>query len=94
MPNCDKNKGAILQRAIEYICQLQEEKKTIDHQFEQHNLTTSHAITEISQSNQKLKAEVGRRNDIALKWLQRCRDAGLEFDDYEEEKELQSFEMK
>jgi hypothetical protein len=30
VPNCDKNKGAILQRAIEYILQLQEEKKNID----------------------------------------------------------------
>lgn len=90
VPNCDKNKGAILQRAIEYICQLQEEKKTIDDRFEQHSLTASHAITEISQSNQKLKAEVSRRNNIALKWLQRCRDAGLEFDDYEDAKELES----
>lgn len=94
MPNCDKNKGAILQRAIEYICQLQEEKKAMEHRFEQNNLTTSHAITEISQSNQKLKAEVDRRNNIAMKWLQRCRDAGLEFDDYEDAKELESAEME
>lgn len=94
MPNCDKNKGAILQRAIEYICQLQEEKKTIDNRFEQHTLTINHTISEISQSNQKLKAEVDRRNNIALKWLQRCRDAGLEFDDYEEAKELQSSEVE
>lgn len=94
MPNCDKNKGAILQRAIEYICTLQEEKKTIDDRFEQHSLTANHAITEISTSNQKLKAEVNRRNNIALKWLQRCREAGLEFDDYEEAKELETFEME
>lgn len=94
MPNCDKNKGAILQRAIEYICQLQEEKKSIDERFEQHSLTANHAIAEISQSNSKLKAEVGRRNNIALKWLQRCRDAGLEFDDYEEAKELEKLEME
>ncbi|KAJ5689410.1 bHLH domain-containing protein [Penicillium macrosclerotiorum] len=94
VPNCDKNKGAILQRAIEYICQLQEEKKNIDERFEQHSLTATHAINEISASNQKLKQEVSRRNGIALKWLQRCRDAGLDFDDYEDSKELETFDLE
>ncbi|CAI7588599.1 bHLH domain-containing protein [Penicillium cosmopolitanum] len=94
VPNCDKNKGAILQRAIEYICQLQDEKKNIDERFEQHSLTTNHALSEISASNQKLKAEVSRRNNMAQKWLQRCRDAGLEFDDYEDVKELETFDLE
>ncbi|KAJ5104849.1 hypothetical protein NUU61_002196 [Penicillium alfredii] len=94
VPNCDKNKGAILQRAIEYICHLQEEKKNTDERFEQHSLTTTHAISEISTSNAKLKAEISRRNHIALKWLQRCRDAGLEFDDFEEARELETFDLE
>lgn len=93
VPNCDKNKGAILQRTIEYMGQLQDEKRLIDQRFEQHSLTTNQAINEITASNSKLKAEVGRRNNIALKWLQRCRDAGLEFDDYEEAKDLENFNM-
>ncbi|KAF7716726.1 Basic-region helix-loop-helix (bHLH) transcription factor [Penicillium ucsense] len=92
VPNCDKNKGAILQRAIEYICQLQDDKKNMDERFEQHSLTANHAINEISASNQKLKQEISRRNAIAAKWLQRCRDAGLEFDDYEEAKELETLD--
>lgn len=94
VPNCDKNKGAILQRAIEYILQLQEEKKNTEEQFEKHSLTANHAIAEISNSNSKLKGEVVRRNNLALKWLQRCRDAGLEFDDYEDSKELETLEME
>ncbi|KAJ6034856.1 hypothetical protein N7499_002073 [Penicillium canescens] len=94
VPNCDKNKGAILQRAIEYILQLQEEKKNTEEQFEKHSLTANHAIAEISNSNSKLKGEVSRRNNLALKWLQRCRDAGLEFDDYEDSKELETLEME
>ncbi|KAJ5562605.1 hypothetical protein N7535_002948 [Penicillium sp. DV-2018c] len=94
VPNCDKNKGAILQRAIEYIQQLQEEKKIVDEQFEKHSLTAGHAINEISNANAKLKSELARRNNIALKWLTRCRDAGLEFDDYEESKELESLETE
>ncbi|KAL1974554.1 hypothetical protein VTN31DRAFT_4758 [Thermomyces dupontii] len=88
VPNCDKNKGAILQRAIEYIVQLQEERKQMNTRWEQNNLTTTQALNEISAQNAKLKAEVNRRGEIARKWLQRARDAGLEFDDYEDEKEL------
>lgn len=56
-------------------------------------MTTSHAINEISGQNSKLKIEVNRRGDIAQKWLQRCRDAGLEFDDYEEAKELEALDV-
>lgn len=93
VPNCDKNKGAILQRAIEYINQLHEEKRQMSERWEQSNMTTSHAINEISAQNSKLKVEVNRRGDIALKWLQRCRDAGLEFDDYEEAKELEPLDV-
>ncbi|KAL2000640.1 hypothetical protein VTN02DRAFT_2805 [Thermoascus thermophilus] len=93
VPNCDKNKGAILQRAIEYICQLHEEKKSMTERWEQSNMTTTHAINEISAQNAKLKGEVNRRGDIALKWIQRCRDAGLEFDDYEDEKDLGQLEI-
>ncbi|KAL4947628.1 hypothetical protein BDW69DRAFT_110192 [Aspergillus filifer] len=93
VPNCDKNKGAILQRAIEYINQLHEDKRLMSERWEQSNMTTGQAINEISAQNSKLKVEVNRRGDIALKWLQRCRDAGLEFDDYEESKELEALEV-
>lgn len=93
VPNCDKNKGAILQRAIEYINQLHEDKRQMGERWEQSNMTTSHAINEISSQNSKLKVEVNRRGDIAQKWLQRCRDAGLEFDDYEEAKELEALDI-
>ncbi|KAL1967668.1 hypothetical protein VTN77DRAFT_2925 [Rasamsonia byssochlamydoides] len=94
VPNCDKNKGAILQRAIEYIVQLHEEKKQMNTRWEQTNMTTTHAINEISAQNAKLKAEVNRRGDIALKWIQRCRDAGLEFDDYDDEKDLGQLDIE
>lgn len=93
VPNCDKNKGAILQRAIEYICHLHDEKKNLTERWEQTNMTTTHAISEISTQNSKLKAEVNRRGGIALKWIQRCREAGLEFDDYDEAKELEPLEI-
>ena len=93
VPNCDKNKGAILQRAIEHIHQLSEDKKTISERWEQTNMTTHHAISEVSAQNSKLKVEVNRRGEIASKWLQRCRDAGLEFNDYGEAEELKPLEV-
>ena len=56
-------------------------------------MTTRHAIDDISETNAKLKAEVNHRSDIASKWLQRCRDAGLEFDDYADADELKHVEI-
>lgn len=88
VPNCDKNKGAILQRAIEYISQLHEEKKQMNTRWEHTNLTTQQALAEINTQNAKWKAEANRRGDIALKWIQRCREANLKFDDYDDEKDL------
>lgn len=93
VPNCDKNKGAILQRTIEYIAHLNDEKKTMAGRLEQNNMTLDHAIADIYAQNTKLKAEVNRRGDIAQKWLQRCRDAGLHFEDFNDSKELDSIEV-
>lgn len=88
VPNCDKNKGAILQRAIEYISQLHEEKKQMNTRWEHTNLTTQQALAEINTQNAKWKAEANRRGEVARKWIQRCREANLEFDDYDDEKDL------
>ncbi|EYE93102.1 putative HLH DNA binding protein (Penr2) [Aspergillus ruber CBS 135680] len=93
VPNCDKNKGAILQRAIEYIHQLIDEKRTIQERWEQSNMTTHHAINEVSAQNSKLKIEVNRRGEIAQKWIHRCQDAGLQFEDYNESDELKPLEV-
>ncbi|EEQ34201.1 basic helix-loop-helix protein [Microsporum canis] len=88
VPGCEKAKGSILQRAIQYIAKLQEDSKEMAARFDTTNMTTNQAITEISTQNAKLKNEVNLRSDIAAKWIQRCRDAGLNFDDYDDEKSL------
>ncbi|EFR00514.1 PENR2 protein [Nannizzia gypsea CBS 118893] len=88
VPGCEKAKGSILQRAIQYIAKLQEDSKEMAARFDTTNMTTNQAITEISAQNAKLKNEVNLRSDIASKWIQRCRDAGLNFDDYDDEKSL------
>jgi bHLH factor len=93
VPGCEKNKGSILQRAIHYITKLQDEAKDMAARWDTANMTTNHAIAEISAQNAKLKGEVNRRGDIATKWIQRCRDAGLEFDDYDDGNDLGQLEV-
>ncbi|PGH03349.1 hypothetical protein AJ80_08709 [Polytolypa hystricis UAMH7299] len=94
VPGCEKAKGSILQRAIQYINKLQDEQKEMAARWDTANLTTNHAIAEISAQNVKLKQEVNRRGDVGIKWIQRCRDAGLEFDDYDDEKDLGQLEIE
>jgi bHLH factor len=93
VPGNEKAKGSILQRAIAYIQKLQEDAKEMEARWDTANMTTNHALAEISTQNAKLKGEVNRRGEVALKWIQRCRDAGLEFNDYDDEKELGSLDV-
>ncbi|PGH18259.1 hypothetical protein AJ79_00598 [Helicocarpus griseus UAMH5409] len=93
VPGCEKAKGSILQRTIHYINKLQDEAKDMAARWDTANMTTNHALAEISAQNTKLKGEVNRRGEVANKWIQRCRDAGLEFDDYEDEKDLGQLEV-
>ncbi|KAJ5709063.1 hypothetical protein N7493_010397 [Penicillium malachiteum] len=94
VPNCDKNKGAILQRAIEYIAQLQDDRKNIESRFEAQGLTLNHAISELTATNTKWKAEINRRSDIGAKWLHRCREAGLDFDDFDDAKDFEPLSLE
>ncbi|KAK2756066.1 basic helix-loop-helix protein [Emmonsiellopsis sp. PD_33] len=94
VPGCEKAKGSILQRAIHYITKLQDEAKDMAARWDTANMTTNHALAEISAQNGKLKNEVNRRGDVAAKWIQRCREAGLEFEDYDDEKELGALEVE
>ncbi|KAI1925461.1 basic helix-loop-helix protein [Ophidiomyces ophidiicola] len=93
VPGCEKAKGSILQRAVQYISKLQEENKNMVDRWDTTQMTTTQAITEISSQNNKAKAEVNRRGIIAMKWLQRCREAGLDFPDYDDDKDLAQFEV-
>lgn len=92
-PGTEKAKGSILQRTIAYIQRLQDEAKEMDARWETANMTTNHALAEISSQNAKLKNEVNRRGEIALKWIQRARDAGLDFNDYDDQKDLGSLDV-
>lgn len=62
VPGCEKNKGSILQRAVQYITQLrQNETKNIE-KWTLEKLLTDQAIEELDSGMTKLKAERDRLN--------------------------------
>jgi hypothetical protein len=68
VPGCEKNKGSILARAVQYIKQLKDneahniEKWTLD------KLLTDQAMAELQQTNEKLKVELERAWREADAW--------------------------
>ncbi|KAK1475796.1 helix-loop-helix DNA-binding domain-containing protein [Colletotrichum cuscutae] len=60
VPNCEKNKGSILQRAVTFINQLKENETQNIEKWTLEKLLTEQAIAELSASNDKLKQECER----------------------------------
>lgn len=77
VPNCEKNKGSILQRACQYIMQLKENETANIEKWTLEKLLTEQAIAELSASNEKLKAEVDRAWREAEAWKKTCASAGI-----------------
>ncbi|EXJ83736.1 hypothetical protein A1O1_07362 [Capronia coronata CBS 617.96] len=80
VPCSEKNKGAILQRTCQYITELQNEKKS----FETERATLDIALKELTSRCDRLKESVRAAWLESAKWQQRCREAGLHFDDYDD----------
>ncbi|KAK9464324.1 hypothetical protein V1512DRAFT_128296 [Lipomyces arxii] len=77
VPGCEKNKGSILQRAVQYIQQLKENESVNIEKWTLEKLLTEQAINELSSSNEKLKAEVERAWREADAWKKTCAGAGI-----------------
>lgn len=77
VPGCEKNKGSILQRAVQYITQLKENEDQNIEKWTLEKLLTEQAIAELSASNDKLKAECERAWREAETWKKTCQSAGL-----------------
>lgn len=71
VPNCEKNdnKGRILQRAAEYIRQLQENETSLVHKYALEKLVTDQAISELNTKVQELKHQIdqARKENAKLK---------------------------
>ena len=78
VPNCEKNKGSILQRGVQYITQLKENETRNIEKWTLEKLLTDQAIAELSSSVERLKNELTAAYKEAERWKKTCLDAGLE----------------
>ncbi|KAF5102951.1 hypothetical protein D0Z03_000328 [Geotrichum reessii] len=72
VPNCDKNKGQILQRAAEYIRQLKETEATLIQKYTIEKLLNEQSIAELSNTNEKLKKELAQAWEEVKTWKKKA----------------------
>ncbi|KAF2811703.1 uncharacterized protein BDZ99DRAFT_518956 [Mytilinidion resinicola] len=77
VPGCEKNKGSILQRAVQFITQLKENESQNIEKWTLEKLLTEQAITELSGSCEKFKGEMQRAWDEVEIYKRACRNAGI-----------------
>ncbi|KAF2471366.1 uncharacterized protein BDR25DRAFT_26192 [Lindgomyces ingoldianus] len=77
VPGCEKNKGSILQRAVQFITQLKENEQQNIEKWTLEKLLTEQAITELSASCDKFKAEMQRAWDECGIYKRACENAGI-----------------
>jgi transcriptional regulator CBF1 len=68
VPNCEKNKGSILARAVQYIQQLKEKEVSNIEKWTLDKLLTDQAVAELQATNEKLKLELERAWREAEAW--------------------------
>jgi hypothetical protein len=78
VPGCEKNKGSILQKAVQFILTLKQNETSNIEKWTLEKLLTEQAIGELSQSNEKLKTECERLYRELETYKRVCQSAGLE----------------
>ncbi|KAF2754950.1 hypothetical protein EJ05DRAFT_488522 [Pseudovirgaria hyperparasitica] len=85
VPGCEKNKGSILQRAVQFITQLKDNESSNIEKWTLEKLLTEQAITELSASVDKFKAEMSRAWEECDIWKRACNNAGIVPDEYKDQ---------
>ncbi|KAL9596115.1 MAG: hypothetical protein Q9219_006014 [cf. Caloplaca sp. 3 TL-2023] len=78
VPGCEKNKGSILQRAVEYITQLKDNEDRAIEKYTQDKMLMEGVVNELTTSVNSLKNELDRANRNAAMWRKLAVDAGLD----------------
>ncbi|KAL8734884.1 MAG: hypothetical protein Q9166_001236 [cf. Caloplaca sp. 2 TL-2023] len=78
VPGCEKNKGSILQRAVEYITQLRANETRNIEKYSREKMLMDGVVHELTTSVESMKAELDRANREAAVWKKIAVDAGLE----------------
>lgn len=87
VPGCEKNKGSILQRAVQFITQLKENEQQNIEKWTLEKLLTEQAITELSTSCDKFKAECQRAWDECQIYKRACENNGIMPEEIKERQE-------
>jgi len=87
VPGCEKNKGSILQRAVQFITQLKENEQQNIEKWTLEKLLTEQAITELSSSCDKFKTDNHRAWEEVTIWKRACENAGIVPDEIKERQE-------
>ena len=77
MPGCEKNKGSILARAVQFITQLKDNETQNIEKWTLEKLLTEQAIAELSSSCDKLKNECQRARAECELWKKAAQKAGV-----------------
>ena len=77
VPGCEKNKGSILARAVQFITQLKENETQNIEKWTLEKLLTEQAIAELSSSCDKMKAECHRAWTECEQWKKAAQKLGL-----------------
>ncbi|KAF2168018.1 hypothetical protein M409DRAFT_36445 [Zasmidium cellare ATCC 36951] len=80
VPGCEKNKGSILARAVQFINQLKENETQNIEKWTLEKLLTEQAIAELSSTADKLKAECQRAWSECEQWKKAAQKAGITVD--------------
>ena len=83
VPGCEKNKGSILARAVQFITQLKENETQNIEKWTLEKLLTEQAIAELSSSCDKLKAECQRAWAECEQWKKAAQKVGASVDNDE-----------
>jgi thiol:disulfide interchange protein len=78
VPGCEKNKGSILQRAVQYIGQLKEAETTNLEKWTLEKLLLDQAINELSQTCDRLKADYQKAWQEKEAYKNATEEAGLQ----------------
>jgi transcriptional regulator CBF1 len=77
VPGCEKNKGSILQRAVQYIGQLKDAETTNLEKWTLEKLLLDQAINELSQTCDRLKTDYQRAWEEKEAYKKACEENGL-----------------
>jgi len=77
VPGCEKNKGSILARAVQFITQLKDNETQNIEKWTLEKLLTEQAIAELSSSCDKLKNECQRARAECEQWKKAAQNAGI-----------------